>query len=341
MDLEAYSKNLTDFIAGGYITSAIMIGIDLGLFEQLKKNDGPVTSQQLADACNLKDRYVQEWLGCMVSCRIVSMDASDKYFIPESLKPGLNALGFAFFIPVMDVLTTKVKDCFKKDGSKGFGYTEMPKEVVDAIENKTADPDEAVNQLLKPLPKPLESKATILDLGCGGGNLTRALRKRFKDADIYGADLSETAITKAEALSKSVKNLKFVKTDITRMPADWTRKFDWVILYDVLHDLPDNVNAMKEVHRVLKDDGAVSIVDPNIHSKHRDNIGDANTAGVGYAISSVICLPSSSSIEGAACHGIGWGTENKEAFLKSSGWKIHAKGNVDSPFAYNFTCGKA
>ncbi|XP_021347094.1 uncharacterized protein LOC110446326, partial [Mizuhopecten yessoensis] len=287
--------------------------------------------------------YVREWLGCMVATRIVSLDDSDKYFIPQSLKPGLKALGFTFFYPVMGPFTDKARNCFKKDGPKGFGYGDMPPGVVEAIEEKTGDPDSIVEELLKPITKPIESLNTILDLGCGGGCATRALRKRFPKAVIYGVDYSEDALTKAKSTAKAqgTENLHFVKEDVTSLPADWTGKFDWVILLDVLHDLPDPVNAMKEVRRVLKDDGVVSIVDPDLHSSHRDNIGDANLAGVGYAISSVICLPCSLSIDGAAGHGMGWGTENKEKFLTGSGWLVQDKRNIESPFALNFTCVKA
>ncbi|XP_021350794.1 uncharacterized protein LOC110448728 [Mizuhopecten yessoensis] len=219
----------------------------------------------------------------------------------------------------------------------------MLPEVVDVTNERVADTDGAVEQLLVPAAKLTKSLATILGLGSGAGDISRALSRRFPDADIYGVDYSEIAIRKAIEISKieSINNVKFLKENVTSLPADWTGKFDWVILYDVLHDLPDHVNAMKEVQRVLKDGGVVSITDPNVHSNHGDNVGDSNVAGVGYALSTVICLPCSLSIDDAAGHGIGWGTENKEKFLISSGWLVKDKRNIGSPLAVNFTCVKA
>ncbi|XP_069111187.1 S-adenosylmethionine-dependent methyltransferase Rv2258c-like isoform X2 [Argopecten irradians] len=303
MDVKTYEETVSNFIIGGYVTSAIIIGKELGLFEELKTLKSAVTSTELAKACKLKERYVREWLGCMVSTRIISMKDSDRYFIPEVLKPGLkNALDYAFFSPVVGVLTDKVMECFKENG-------------------------------------PDDPKSVIMDLGCGGGNLTRALRKKFPQAEVIGIDYNQDAITKAKNLTK-IPGVKFLKEDATKLPADWTKKFDWVILYDVLHDLPQPAQVMKEVHRVLKDDGVSSIVDPDLHSSHSDNIGNIGVAAIGYAISSIICLPCSLSVPGAAGNGMGWGSENKEKFLTEAGWNILGKRNIDSPFALNFTCTK-
>ncbi|XP_021339979.1 uncharacterized protein LOC110441198 [Mizuhopecten yessoensis] len=342
MDLETYSKNITDFITGSYITSAIRLGKDLGLFDELKRLDKAVSSQQLADACNLKERYVREWLGCLVSARIVSLDESDNYYIPQKLKPGLNAVSLTFFFPFMGTLTEKVKNCFRKDGPKGLSFGEMPSDLVEAIDEITTDPESVVEQLLLPITKPIRSITAILDLGSGRGWVTRALSRRFPYKHIYGVDFNEDAITKAKAMSKSqgIKNVTFVKEDATSLPADWTGKFDWVVLFELLHGLPDPVNAMKEVHRVLKDDGVVSIVDPDLHSNVRENVGDPNIAGIEYALSPLMCLPASLSVENSTGHGCGWGTENKEAFLTSSGWRVKDKSNIDGPFALNFTCVK-
>ncbi|OWF51031.1 uncharacterized protein LOC110449700 [Mizuhopecten yessoensis] len=179
-----------------------------------------------------------------------------------------------------------------------------------------SDTDTVVTQLLEPARKLTKSMVTILDLGSGAGCLTRALRRHFPDAEIYGVDYSEVATTKAIAAAKAegIKNVKFLKEDATSLPADWKGKFDWVILYDLLHDLADHVSVMKEVNRVLKDGGVASITDPEVHSNHRDNVGDSYVAGVGYALSSVSCLPRSVAIEGGAGYGVGWGTENKKSF---------------------------
>src|SRR5579863_7667580 len=44
---------------------------------------------------------------------------------------------------------------------------------------------------------PLEAPASVVDLGCGAGNITAILRERFPDADVVGIDGSATMLEKA------------------------------------------------------------------------------------------------------------------------------------------------
>src|SRR3546814_21005645 len=44
---------------------------------------------------------------------------------------------------------------------------------------------------------PLENPKTIVDLGCGGGNVTKALRDRWPDAEITGIDNSPEMLAHA------------------------------------------------------------------------------------------------------------------------------------------------
>jgi ubiquinone/menaquinone biosynthesis C-methylase UbiE len=44
------------------------------------------------------------------------------------------------------------------------------------------------------------------------------------------------------------------------------KKFDWIIIVDVLHDLPNPDQCLADVKRVLQDDGIVSAIDPYIET---------------------------------------------------------------------------
>jgi trans-aconitate 2-methyltransferase len=41
---------------------------------------------------------------------------------------------------------------------------------------------------------PIESPATVVDLGCGVGNVSRLLRERWPSAHMIGADKSEASL---------------------------------------------------------------------------------------------------------------------------------------------------
>ena len=51
---------------------------------------------------------------------------------------------------------------------------------------------------------PLRRAARIVDLGCGAGNVTRALRERWPDATVTGVDSSGAMLERARATDPDV-----------------------------------------------------------------------------------------------------------------------------------------
>lgn len=77
---------------------------------------------------------------------------------------------------------------------------------------------------------PLESPKTIVDLGCGGGNVTKALRDRWPDAEITGIDNSPEMLAHAR---REAPDMHWQQADI----ADWrpTAPVDLLFTNAVLH----------------------------------------------------------------------------------------------------------
>jgi len=109
--------------------------------------------------------------------------------------------------------------------------------------------------ILKRALKPVGLPAHILDGGCGTGiNLT------YLDAlgESFGCDLA------AEALSFCRQRglTRLARADVRRLPF-LSGQFDLVTLFDVLYhkEIPDDVEVLREVRRVLKDDGFFLMTD--------------------------------------------------------------------------------
>lgn len=123
------------------------------------------------------------------------------------------------------------------------------------------------------------------------------------------------------------------------LPTEWKSKFDMVMVYDVLHDLPHPKVSVQEIYKVLSEKGVVIFVDPGIHSKHRDEIGNP-VAGLALGVSMCVCLPSSMSNGGEGV-GIGWGIENKRKLLDECNLKIVSEQKIrDNLFEYAMFCQK-
>lgn len=108
----------------------------------------------------------------------------------------------------------------------------------------------------------LTSGQTILDVGCGPGNITADLATRVKDASVVGIDLAESvlAIARRDHLPSANGNLSFEVGDVYRLNfADGS--FDVVYAHQVLQHLSDPIGALRETRRVLKVGGLLAVRD--------------------------------------------------------------------------------
>ena len=63
---EAFAGRMLEMLNGGAVTVMVSVGHRTGLFDALRETDA-ATSQELADAAGLDERYVREWLGAMTT----------------------------------------------------------------------------------------------------------------------------------------------------------------------------------------------------------------------------------------------------------------------------------
>ena len=100
----------------------------------------------------------------------------------------------------------------------------------------------------------------ILDIGCGGGvNVSRFLK--MTENKVYGIDYSELAVERSIKLNKSAVDegkCEIIKGSVSDLPFT-DNSFDIVTGFETVYFWPDFVNDLKEVLRVLKDDGVIFI----------------------------------------------------------------------------------
>ncbi|OWF56559.1 uncharacterized protein LOC110446184 [Mizuhopecten yessoensis] len=182
-----------------------------------------------------------------------------------------------------------------------------------------------------------EKHKNVLDVGCGTGDITTPLAEALPASAVTGCDLSEKAITDAKLGSFTVKNVSYGIENISKLPEDWTKKYDVVLMFDVLHDLQHPEAAIKQVLKVLAADGIVIIVDPKVSSDPLKNVGNIQAAQA-LTLSSWWCIPSSSCDHGSGL-GVGWGWENKEEFLTKAGLVIKSRVCIiNSDYNYAYVC---
>lgn len=107
-------------------------------------------------------------------------------------------------------------------------------------------------------------KGKVVDIGCGGGGFTKALKKYRPDLKIYGIDISEKAVAAAK---KDAGGVLFQLGGIYDIPFS-DNSFDAVVIADVLEHIDKPEKAIKEVNRILKPGGVFHAFIPIEGSKY-------------------------------------------------------------------------
>jgi len=323
---------MTRLFSDGLVMMAMALGHRLGFYKLLCEATDPMTLQAISDQLGLKERYAKEWLSCMVAAEIVYFDRdSEAYYIPEAFKTELKVR--TAFAPVLMQLSDRcdaVEKCFKKDGPYGVSYNDAPGYFNWLEEYRNSIRDRAMEEEILPrfreqgLAAKLESGICMLDVGCGTGTFTYALAKHFPKSTFIGMEYSEKALVIARAKNEQMQldNVTFEYGDAQALPEKWTGHFDLVLLYDVLHDLPNPHKCLDQVYQVLKPDGVLSLVEQAVAGDPMDNRGGVGMTTGFYTPSMFVCLPSSMMGEPHVGYGAFWGIENIEKAILDHHFKI-------------------
>lgn len=113
----------------------------------------------------------------------------------------------------------------------------------------------------------LEKGSEVLDLGCGLGQTTLLLSRRFPGTHIAGVDQDDALIAEAIATNtRSDSDIRFIAGNALHLPfAD--NSFDFVFTRYLLHHVPGSTAVLKEMKRVCKSGGIVFAQEPDINFK--------------------------------------------------------------------------
>lgn len=105
----------------------------------------------------------------------------------------------------------------------------------------------------------MRPQAQVLDLCCGTGDMTLALKRRGPAADIVGADFSHAMLQRASEKSAGT-TLRWVEADALALPFP-PESFDLVTSAFGFRNLVDYDAGLREVFRVLRPGGEAGILD--------------------------------------------------------------------------------
>ena len=84
--------------------------------------------------------------------------------------------------------------------------------------------------------------ATVLEVGCGYGRITKLINKNFKIKNYFATELSPDLVKIAAEVNQEFQNIEFKQSTIQDLEID--KKFDLVIGTEVLqHVLPNDIQS--------------------------------------------------------------------------------------------------
>jgi Rv2258c-like winged HTH domain/Methyltransferase domain len=200
----------------------------------------PSTVQEIASESNLNERYVKEWLGAMVTGRIIDYDsAANKFSLPKEKaqyltreKSVYNFAASMQWIPVLSQVEDEIVNCFRKGGGVPYSSYERFHEVMaeESYQTVVVALTDHILPLVPNLVDKLKNGIKVLDIGCGKGRAINVMANHFKNSKFYGYDLSQEAIdgAKREAQRMGNSNTSFKVQDILGM--DFDEKYDLILL---------------------------------------------------------------------------------------------------------------
>ncbi len=184
------------------------------------------------------------------------------------------------------------------------------------IYNRFMRKDRAAYEKMYALIRPVVKAKTVLELATGTGLIAKHIVNAA--AHIEATDASAEMITEAKRDNRSAK-LHFSVQDMFRLPyAD--RSFDAVIVSNALHIVLQPEKALREIRRVLKDDG-VLIAPTFTHA------GNSFSGKVRAFFMKLAGFPLHSR----------WTSEEYLTFLRQNGWTVRKSVVLKASFPLTYT----
>ena len=251
-------------LAAAQSAALVAIGSRLGLYEALARV--PRTLSELASVTGVDERYLAPWLANQAASAFITKEAaSGRYLLDEEqreifARPGSpHALAAGFALATELSRYVHEVEAAMRTG-RGLPATAWDDRVHAAI--GALDPGKGA-RVLGWLPpdrrSALELGGRALEIGCGDGELLRALASSFPRSDFVGLDANPKSIERARAAGKADDRVRYVVAAAADLPAG---PWNLVLTVETLHEVPDPTAVARAVHAALGPAGAFFICEP-------------------------------------------------------------------------------
>lgn len=336
--LNAFIGQFVTDLGASVHAGMVVIGEKLGLYKALSV--GAASPAELAAKTGTDERYLREWLASQAAGGYITYnETTNKFSLTEeqvftlanedspAYLPGAFelALGSLAAVP-------RIVESFRTGA--GMGWHEHDDGVFQGCE-KFFRPGYAANLVSSWIPslidvkQRLEAGARVADVGCGKGASTLLMAKAFPNSQFFGFDYHDKSIEAARESAKRHGVADRVSFEISKAKDFPGKDYDFVAVFDCLHDMGDPIGAAAHVRESLAKDGTWMIVEPFANDELKDNLNPVGR--VYYSFSTLLCTPCSRSQEVALCLGAQAGEKRIREVVAAAGFSRFRRAN-QTPF---------
>jgi hypothetical protein len=245
-------------------TGMVVIGEKLGLYKALA--GGPMSSAELAAKTGTDERYLREWLASQAAggyitydenSRKFSLTAEQEFTLAKEDSPAYLPGAFELALGSLAAVP-RIADSFRTGA--GMGWHEHEDGVFHGCE-KFFRPGYAANLVSSWIPalngvkEKLESGAKVADVGCGKGASTLLMAKAFPKSRFFGFDYHDKSIEAARDSAVREGVADRVSFEVSKAKDFPGKNYDFVAVFDCLHDMGDPVGAAEHVRNSMAKEG--------------------------------------------------------------------------------------
>jgi len=336
--LNAFVGRFVTDLGAAVHTGMVVIGEKLGLYKALA--GGPMNSAELAAKTQTDERYLREWLASQAAGGYITYDeanhkfsltAEQSFTLAQEDSPAYLPGAFELALGSLAAVP-RIVDSFRSGA--GMGWHEHDDGVFHGCE-KFFRPGYAANLVSTWIPalhdvkEKLAAGARVADVGCGKGASTLLMAKAFPKSRFFGFDYHDKSVEAARASAEREGLSDRVSFDVAKAKEYPGNQYDFVAVFDCLHDMGDPVGAASHVRQSLASDGTWMIVEPFANDQLKDNLNPVGR--VYYSFSTLLCTPCSRSQEVGLCLGAQAGESRIREVVKEAGFTRFRRA-TETPF---------
>jgi ubiquinone/menaquinone biosynthesis C-methylase UbiE len=317
---EPGADELADRLVGSTIAAyellSVHLGDRLGWYRALARS-GASTSAELAAATRTTERYAREWLEQQAAAGFLAATADEdamqrRYALtPAAAEVLTDPSSLAFSSPLARMVAAsatvlpELLNAYRTGG--GVSWDRLGDDARQAqadinrpwFERALPGALAGVPELQEILTKPA---ARVADVGCGAGWSTVSLARAYPSAEVDGYDIDAPSIDAARRNASAAgvgDRVSFEVADAAGLAGEGT--YDAAFVFEALHDMPHPVDVLRTLHRLVRPDGAVVIVDEAVSEEFTAPADEVDRLMYGYSL--FVCLPDAMSTAGSAATG--------------------------------------